>query len=89
MGFEAVEEEKLFVDSQSAIAIAVAEDVRSKCRHFALRFHRVREEAHRLVFAPTNLQKADGLTKQTTAAQRGLLLHHNPAPIYRRVGWGG
>jgi hypothetical protein len=79
--FAVVEEEKIFLDSKSAIAIASASDVRSKCRHFALRFHRVREEARRLVFAPTNLQKADALTKQTTSAQRSLILHHNPAPI--------
>ena len=41
-------------------------------RHLALRWFRVADAAQRLVYVPTHLQKADGLTKDTVA--RTLLL---------------
>ena len=37
---------------------------------------RVKDEAERLCFAPTYLQKADGLTKAVTKSQRKLIFHH-------------
>jgi hypothetical protein len=62
----------LWVDNTSAITIAgQAEDqVRPKNRHFALRLHRVRDEQRRLVFVPTNLQRADPLTKNLQCAEQ-------------------
>ena len=71
----------LFCDSQSATAVSKTSEVRPKCRHFALRFHRVRDEAHRIAFCPTTLQKADALTKAVSAAQRRLLFHHTTDPV--------
>merc|ERR1712028_221038 len=42
-------------------------DIKAKSRHFVLRFLNVKDEAHRLAFAPTDKMLADGLTKFTTA----------------------
>jgi len=53
----------LWIDNQSAITTAKATDTRPKSRHYALRYLRVRDAASRIVFCPTNLMKADGLTK--------------------------
>ena len=67
----------LWLDSQSAIAIAQSEDTRPKSRHYALRWLRVRESASKLMFCPSCLQKADALSKlECSTAQRSLLLHH-------------
>ena len=74
--FRPVKEELIWVDNKSAIAIAKQTEVRAKCRHFQLRYHRVKDEARKLQFVPTHLQKADPLTKQTSKQQRQLLFHH-------------
>ena len=73
-----LEECPVFVDNQSAIAVAKSgDDVKSKSRHYMLRHMRVKDAADRLHFTPTHLQKADALTKTgCTMAQRRLLLHH-------------
>lgn len=73
-----MEEPKLWVDNESAITAAKSPDLRPKSRHFVLRYHRVRDEAARLCFAPTSLQKADGLTKMASERQRRLIFHVNP-----------
>lgn len=72
----------LWIDDQSAIQTARSTDTKPKSRHYALRYLRVRDAANKIVFCPTNLQKADGLTKlECSAPQSRLILHHisNPA----------
>jgi hypothetical protein len=70
----------LWVDNTSAINVAQSEETRPKSRHYALRYLRVRDAAEKLVFCPTGLQRADGLTKLSCSVpQRRLLLHlHTP-----------
>lgn len=56
----------LWCDSRSAIISARKEllsDVARKSRHVAIRLAGVRDEAKRLAFVPTDMQRADGLTK--------------------------
>jgi len=80
---ELVDEAPVWIDNSSAIQIAKQDSLKPKTRHFALRYHRVREQSDRLFFAPTWLQKADPMTKTTMPAQqRRILLHHtyNPPP---------
>jgi hypothetical protein len=67
----------LWCDNQSAIAVAKNPDVLPKSRHYALRWCRVRDEARRLFFAPTTLQKADALTKQVPTPVRNMIFYHN------------
>ncbi len=72
----------LWVDNQSAITISKSEDTKPKSRHYALRYLRVRDYAEQICFCPTNLQKADGLTKlECSTTQRRLLLHHVDSPV--------
>ena len=72
-----IAEAVLWVDNQSAICTAKDVDNKPKSRHYALRYLRVRDYAGQIVFCPTNLQKADGLTKvEAAVSQRRLLLHH-------------
>ena len=75
-GGEASDDKIYWVDNKSAIAIANQQEVRPKCRHFQLRYLRVRDEAKRLQFVPTHLQKQDPLTKAASKSQRQLLFHH-------------
>jgi hypothetical protein len=71
----------LWVDNQSAIATAKDSDLKPKSRHYALRYLRVRDYAEQIMFCPTNLMKADGLTKlECSTQQRRLLLHHVDNP---------
>ena len=52
----------------------------------AIRWHRVRDEAQRLCFVPTHLQRADGLTKNNVSpSQRRLLLHVVESPSIEDV----
>ncbi len=77
----AEENSVLWVDNQSAIATAKSTDLKPKSRHYALRYLRVRDAASRIVFCPTNLMKADGLTKlECSVPQRNLILHHIDNP---------
>ena len=70
-------DEVIWVDNQSAVAVAKADEVRPRSRHYALRWTRVREEGRKIQFCPTRLQKADGLTKVCTSiAARHMILHH-------------
>lgn len=67
----------LWVDNQSAISVSKSHVIKEKSRHYALRHMRVRDASKRIFYCPTNLQKADGLTKVgCSEAQRALLLHH-------------
>jgi hypothetical protein len=71
------EECPVWVDNQSAIMSAENEVVRPKSRHYVLRNLRVKDSAERLVFCPTNLEKADPLTKvNCSKEQRDLLFWH-------------
>ena len=60
----------LWVDNKSAITAATSEELKPKSKHFALRYVRVRDEHARLRFCPSNLQRADGLTKLVGAVAR-------------------
>ena len=72
----------LWVDNQSAIATAKDSDFKPKSRHYALRYLRVRGYARRIVFCPTNLMRADALTKlECSLPQRQLLLHQVSNPV--------
>ena len=72
----------LWVDNTSAICTAKSESTKPKSRHYALRYLRVRDSAEKIVFCPTHLMKADGLTKLECAVpQRRLLLHHVTNPV--------
>jgi len=74
---DTIEDEVIFVDNESAIATAKSTDLRPKSRHYALRWHKVRDHSDKIHFCPTTLMKADGLTKVAiTKKQRDLLLHH-------------
>ena len=53
----------LWLDNTSAISTAKSDETRPKSRHYALRYLRVKESARAIVFCPTNLMKADALTK--------------------------
>jgi len=62
----------LWIDNRTALVCAQTAgndltDIKAKSRHFVLRFLNVKDEAHRLAFAPTDKMLADGLTKFTTA----------------------
>jgi len=71
----------LWVDNESAISTAKSTDAKPRPRHYALRYLRVREASDKIVFCPTGLMKADGLSKVSlTEPQRGLLLHHVTNP---------
>ena len=72
---------KLWVDNKSAIVVAQSDQTRPKSRHYALRYLRVRDASDQIEFVPTDLQKADSLTKTNcTIAQRRLLFHHSIEP---------
>ena len=65
----------LWCDNQSTIVTAKSEEINPKSRHFALRYMRVRDECERLKFCKTDLQRADGLTKNAvTGKSRNMLL---------------
>ena len=77
-----LEDAILWLDNQSAIVTAKSEDTKPKSRHYALRYLRVRDAASKIVFCPTNLMKADGLTKlECSVSQRRLLLHNVTNPV--------
>ncbi len=72
----------LWVDNTSAITVAQSEDFKPKSRHYALRYLRVKDHARDIVFCPTTLQKADGLTKlECSVPQRRMLLHNVTDPV--------
>jgi hypothetical protein len=67
----------IFADNKPAICSGENEVVRPRSRHRALRGLRVRDEARRIAFCPTELEKADPLTKvNCPKSQRGLLFWH-------------
>ena len=68
-------ETPLFVDNKSAISIAKSPDTTKKSRHFMLRFCKVKDNARRLFFCPSTLQKADALTKNVPFETRMSLFH--------------
>ena len=64
----------LWCDNQSAVTASKSEEVKPRTRHFALRYHRVRDENDRVHFCPTKLQRAAGLTKNVSEETRKLLM---------------
>ena len=54
-----------------------------QARHYALRYLRVRDQAEKICFVPTHLQKADCLTKSVcSVGQRHLALRHCSSPVF-------
>jgi hypothetical protein len=71
----------IWVDSMSALQVARGSADRPRSRHVALRWFNVREEAQRLCFCPTTLQRADPLTKvECSPEARRLILWANKEP---------
>ena len=69
----------LWVDNTSAINTAKDTRTKPKSRHYALRYLRVRDNCDKIMYCPTNLMKADALTKlECSVSQRRLVLHHIP-----------
>ena len=65
----------IWVDNTSAISTAKSNELMPKSRHYALRYLRVRDHGNKIFFAPTNRQRADGLTKlNCSVEQRDLLI---------------
>ena len=80
------EKSVLWCDSQAVTLGAKGAAERPASRHLAIRWHRVRDEAQRLCFVPTHLQRADGLTKNNVSpSQRRLLLHVVESPSIEDV----
>ena len=80
------EEETIWVDDTSAIAVAKADEIRPKSRQYALRWFRVKEHAEKICFCPTGLMRADGLTKVEIAPGQRRLLLHNYEPGWEDPG---
>jgi hypothetical protein len=86
----------IFMDSETAIKIAVGEDYKPKSRHYAFRYYRVIDNKKRLRFTTTELMRADPLTKVgCSEIQRQLLLKVQENELRRRrptaatSAWGG
>ena len=69
-------EAPLWIDNQSAITIASTSDLHPKSKHFALRYMRLKDESHRIFYCPTQIQKADALTKAVPFGVRHMIFHH-------------
>ena len=67
----------LMCDNSAAIQLARKDctSMQAKSRHFHLKYLRIREEAGRLQFCPTKLQRADCLTKCSRTMDAVRLLH--------------
>ena len=64
----------LWWDNQSTATATKSEEINPRSRHFALRYLGVRGESARLKFCKTDLQRADGLTKNVSCNTRNMLL---------------
>ena len=53
----------MFGDNQSSLALSRSSVTNKRSKHMDLRFHMVREHAKDLAFCPTDLNRADPLTK--------------------------
>ena len=53
----------VFGDNQSSLALSRSSVTNKRSKHMDLRFHMVREHAKDLAFCPTDLNRADPLTK--------------------------
>jgi len=70
-------EEAIFSDNTAAVQIATSPELKTKSRHYAMRLWRVRDNAEKLVWCPTGMMKADGMTKLAISpAQRRMLFHN-------------
>jgi hypothetical protein len=68
----------IMCDNSSAIQVAKSTSdgiIKPRNRHIALRMMRVAEAAARIGFCPTELMRADGLTKCPSSGQLHILLH--------------
>ena len=66
----------LFVDNQSAIALAKTSLTSKRSKHMDLRFHMVRDHCRDLCYCPTDRNLADPLTKGLVAEKYISLFHH-------------
>jgi hypothetical protein len=74
---QTTEDAVIFVDNTSAISTAVSSDFKPRSKHYALRYLKVRDHASALCYCPTELQKADVLTKSSVPGEvRRMVLHH-------------
>ncbi|CAI5943979.1 unnamed protein product [Closterium sp. NIES-65] len=73
LGFQQQEPTVIFVDNQSAIALATGEQMSQRIKHMDVRYHwtrkAVRDGVVRPEYCPTTQQAADYLTKPLTAKQ--------------------
>jgi hypothetical protein len=75
----------IWVDNRSAVLVGRkglegTDEIPKKSRHVALRYAAVLRQNNRLLFVPTDLQKADGLTKSCNAGALQMLFRHCSAP---------
>ena len=84
---EAVKKGPIWCDNRSAVISGRkgwenTAEIPKRSRHVALRFGAVLQESSRIWFAPTDWQKADGLTKSVNRAALDHLVENNPKPHY-------
>eukprot|EP00452_MALV-II_sp_L67-6_P000341 gene342-141_t len=68
----------IFVDSKSALAVADNPLPTKKSKHLAIRYHLVKEHVSSLCYVPTDVNKADPLTKPLTANKYIEMFVHSP-----------
>jgi len=68
----------IFVDSKSALAVADCPLPTKKSKHLAIRYHLVKEHVSSLCYVPTDVNKADPLTKPLTANKYIEMFVHSP-----------
>jgi hypothetical protein len=69
----------VFTDNQSALALSRSTIVTKKSKHIALRYHVVRDHVKNLCYCPTDVNKADPLTKGLPGAKYMRLFKSNPS----------
>ena len=65
----------VFGDNQSSLALSRSSVVRKRSKHIQLRFHVVRDFAKYLAYVPTEVNRADPLTKPLTGPKYVGLFH--------------
>merc|ERR1712216_92068 len=65
----------LFSDNQSALVLADSSLITKRSKHVQLRFHMVRDHVRSLCYCPTDLNKADPLTKPLMSSKDLSLFH--------------
>ena len=91
-----IQDDKLplvFCDNQSALSLAKSSVVTKRSKHMDLRFHKVREHFKDLCYVPTNLNKADPLTKPLVGSKyidlfKPTAIHEKVLDESERPSWG-